>query len=667
MSGLLLIAAAFLSVNAPPDSLGAMPENAVLLQQEDYLEELLENEPEEYEERLAEIQQYADQPLNLNTATEDELQKLGILDAWQIKALLYYRNSYGNIVRMEELCENVDGFDRQTLNRLLPFVCLENSGNPPLPPFRQVIGKGKHQLTARYGRVLAKSKAFADGKYAGTPDSYYLRYTFNYKNRIQWGFAARQGAGEAFTRQGFDFYSGYLALKSFGIVKNLTVGTYKANFGYGLNIHSPAGFFGGLQAELLCGNGKGFRPYASGAEYGYLQGAALQLALPKTWQAGLFYSIARHDAGLQTDSASGKADFWDCIQSFPETGYHRTQTEILNRKRVPMQVFGLSVEKDIASARIGMMASGYLLGGIYTPELRRETLAGKNLSEVKPARGANLSVYYRYLLHRFHFYGEAALSHSLQGALLQGIQFKPAETFALAVQYTWQSAGYHAPYATVGNRRPPRPSVPGKEKHLFSYQGKVSLPANLRLEFSGSERVEKKDAGMPVHSEVFTGSLYYEPRRFTACLRFRLDNNKTRKGNSIRLNAAYRAPNGFFGESRLEMRDLGKGVLLMQDAGYQTDKGGLRIRLRVALFHTEGYGHRIYAYEPDVRYSASAPALYGKGMRLFILLSKSFGKFTAEIKYVHTLMDGVQAIGSGDNQIQGFLKPEIKVQLHLRL
>lgn len=632
---------------------------------EELLENLSENNPEACEEALTEWQRYAEHPVNLNTATVEDLQKLGILDPWQIKALMHYRDSYGRIVRLEELLENVEGFDTRTLEALEPFVCMDNADSPDLPSAKQIVRLGKHRLTARYGRLLKASKGFAENKYAGSPNSAYLRYTFNFKERILLGLAARQDAGEAFSKQGFDFYSGHLTLKSFGPIKNLTIGNYKADFGYGLNIHSPNGFFGGTQAGLLAGGGQGFRPYASGAEYGFLQGAAVQLKLPHAWQTSLFYSFDRHDANLQTDSLTQSNDFWNCLRSFPETGYHRTPTEIKGKDAVNLQIFGIAVEKDLTHARIGFLTSGYLLGGIYTPEHRTNN-KGDLHSQLRPARSANFSVYYQYLSRHFHLYGEAAVSHSAQAAVLQGIQYKPTETLAVDLRYTWQGAEYHAAYASIGNRRPSSPASPGTEKHLFSWQGKALLPADLRLEFSGSESIERKNAGIPVHSETFTGILHYEARRFSAYLRFRLDRTKNRNGSSLRFNAAYQS-NGFFGESRLELRDFSKGILLLQDAGYSALRGGFRIRLRVALFHTESYDSRIYAYEHDLLYSASAPALYGKGMRFFILLNKSFGRFTAEFKYSHTLMDGVQSIGSGDNRIKGFLKPEIKVQVHLKL
>lgn len=666
MFGSALLFCFLISGNAhAQDSLQRLAEQEMASHMENRMEDFSETPFEEDEERAAQMQQYAEKPLNLNAADEADLQSLGLLDAWQIKALLHYRESYGRLARLDELVENVKGFDAHTLERLRPFVCLEGEDSRLVPPAK--AGRfGKHRFLARYARALKESKAYAENRYAGTPDQVYLQYAFNRKDRIHIGFAAKQNAGEAFNKQGFDFYSGHFSLQRFGAVKTWVIGTYKADFGYGLNMACSRVFYGGT-SDLLVSNGTGIRPYASGAEYGFLQGSALQLSLPKAWSASLFYSDKRRDASLQSEAGSELSDFWDYVNAMPETGCHRTASEIKAKGAVREQIGGFVLEKTTAKARFGAVACGYVLGGLYTPEHKNSLGSNLLYSQLKAARGGNFSAYYRYLTKHFHFYGEAAFTETLQTAVLQALQYKCAEVFSLGTQYTWNSAGYYTPYASVGNSRPPRPAFSGTEKHVFSYHGKALLPAHFRLEFTGKETVERKNAQVPEHFHVFSGSLIYQPKRFTAYVKFRLDQSKSLQGHSLRFHASYQARNGFFGESRLEMRNFSKGVLLLQDAGYAAPQGGFRLRLRLALFQTEGYDHRIYAYEHDLLYAASVPALYGKGMRFFFLLSKSFGRFTAELKYAHTLMDGVQSIGSGDNEIKGFLKPELKVQLRWKV
>lgn len=653
------------SISRIPDTTALWREEEALRSMELILEDLLEEAPEEYAETLAERQAYRERPINLNNTDADRLRQLHILDEWQIQALLHYRESYGKIVRLEELTENVKGFSGKTLALLRPFVCLGESGERPASGGKNF---GKHRMLARYGRTLALSKAYTEHKYAGSPDQYLLRYTFERQDRFRLGLAAKKGAGEAFGKQGFDSYAGYLAFRQ-GLLKNLVAGTYRIDWGFGLNVHTSGNFFGELSPDMLTANGQGIRPYASGAEYGYLQGVAAEIKLPRLWQAGFFYSNLKHDATLSAvplNTAEENA-FFDYVRAYPETGYHRTASEIAGKNAVRQQICGLNLEKAFASFHIGLILSAYQTGGIYTPDLRLSNFEQTVFSSLPPSHGANFSLYYRWLIKQLHFYGEAALSHSAAPSFLQGLQWKPSELFALSARYSYHAAGYYAAYAAVPNPRPPDRTHPGTEKHEFSWQGKISLPAGFRLDVSGKETIESRNQGFALRTSRIGATLSLNRRPFSCYLRFRNEHTKSRNGCSLRLNLAYRMPFGLLGESRLETRDFGKGMLLLQDLGYALASGFFQCRLRMALFQTQGYDHRIYAYEHDLLYAASSPALYGKGIRFCLLLKGNLPKgFTLELKYAHTLMDGVQSMASGDNLIQGFLKPEIKAQLQYK-
>ena len=105
----------------------------------------------------------------------------------------------------------------------------------------------------------------------------------------------------------------------------------------------------------------------------------------------------------------------------------------------------------------------------------------------------------------------------------------------------------------------------------------------------------------------------------------------------------------------------------MQDFGYATPDNRLKIRLRIAVFQTKDYASRIYAYEHDVLYGSSVQALFGKGARIALNTRyEAFRWLVLEFKYAHTLQDGVQKTGSGDNETEGYLLPEIKIQARVR-
>jgi hypothetical protein len=61
-----------------------------------------------------------------------------------------------------------------------------------------------------------------------------------------------------------------------------------------------------------------------------------------------------------------------------------------------------------------------------------------------------------------------------------------------------------------------------------------------------------------------------------------------------------------------------RGYAIMQDV--QVDTGKLKVSTRFALFDTEDYDNRQYAYEKDVLYAFSLPAYNGRGTRQYLLL-----------------------------------------------
>ena len=66
--------------------------------------------------------------VNINKATEDELVKsVPLISAYLAKKIVKYRKENGNFQTLEELLQ-VDGFDRNLLRRIKPFLLLEGIG-----------------------------------------------------------------------------------------------------------------------------------------------------------------------------------------------------------------------------------------------------------------------------------------------------------------------------------------------------------------------------------------------------------------------------------------------------------------------------------------------------------------------------------------------------------
>ena len=66
----------------------------------------------------------------------------------------------------------------------------------------------------------------------------FIRYTYNYKQLLAYGFTGEKDAGEPFFRNaqryGFDFYSFHFFLQQSGIIRALAIGDFTVNMGQGL-------------------------------------------------------------------------------------------------------------------------------------------------------------------------------------------------------------------------------------------------------------------------------------------------------------------------------------------------------------------------------------------------------------------------------------------------
>jgi hypothetical protein len=110
------------------------------------------------------------------------------------------------------------------------------------------------------------------------------------------------------------------------------------------------------------------------------------------------------------------------------------------------------------------------------------------------------------------------------------------------------------------------------------------------------------------------------------------------------------------------------GYMVFQDIQFQPLKIPVNISTRFAWFNTESYDTRIYAYENDLLYTFSIPAYYGKGIRTYINLKyKISNKLDFWFKVGNTFWSDRNIISSGNNEIQGSNKTELKFQLRLKI
>jgi hypothetical protein len=109
------------------------------------------------------------------------------------------------------------------------------------------------------------------------------------------------------------------------------------------------------------------------------------------------------------------------------------------------------------------------------------------------------------------------------------------------------------------------------------------------------------------------------------------------------------------------------GVFLSQDVRW-TPHPSLAFEARLAAFDTDDYATRVFAYEYDLLYSFTVPALQGRGRRSYVLVrAQPSARWTVEAKYAVTRYRGVDAVGSGGLKTPGDRIREIRLQVRWRL
>ena len=389
-----------------------------------------ENELEELSGRLKE-------PVNLNIATREQLEQFPFLSDIQIEHLLAYIYIHGQMKTIYEL-QLVEDMDRQTIQYLLPFVCVEAINNESAFQWKTMLKSaakyGKHEVLTRMDIPFYKRKGY-EHTYLGPSVYNSVKYGFRYSDRLYAGVVAEKDAGEPFgalhNRYGYDYYSFYLLLKNCGRLKTLAVGNYRLSFGQGLVVSTDYLMGKTIYASSFNNRSGGIKKHSSTDEYNYFRGVAATVSVDNHWDVSAFYSHRRKD-GIITDGE---------ITSIYKTGLHRSRKEADKRNLFTLQSAGGNITYQQNRIKLGITGIYYVFNRPYEPELTgysKYNLRGNNFY--------NLGVDYAYRWYRFSFQGETAMGK--QGwASLNRLQYSPVQNTRLMLIHRFYSYNYWAMFA----------------------------------------------------------------------------------------------------------------------------------------------------------------------------------------------------------------------------
>ncbi|MBL7777485.1 MAG: helix-hairpin-helix domain-containing protein [Chitinophagales bacterium] len=643
-----------------------------------------ESESFDYDANIDELEYYKKHPINLNRTTAEQLNDLGLLTAQQISSLINYIALHGELISVYEL-QAVPKFDLKTIQLLLPYIEVNNNVNENIVPLKKLLSKGKFTIVSRYKQVVEKSKGYklTDGnRYLGNPANLFFRFRYQYGTKLSYGFTAEKDAGEEFfkgsNKQGFDYYSGHLFLRDMKVLRALALGDYEVRLGQGLIMWSGFGVRKSPAVMNVKRMGMRLRPYTSLNEFNFMRGAAVTLG-KKGFEFTAFGSLKQLDANsvvIGTDTTVSEEEFFT---SFNEAGFHRTPNEVADRSRLLTLNTGGNFSYNTKKWHVGANALYTRFFGKYQP-----TLYPYSQYNLQKNSLLNVSVDYHVLVRNVHLFGEAAMSDNRGFAVLNGAMISVDPKVDLSVVHRYFARNYQSLYANAFGES----SRPQNEHGVYAG---ISIKPIRQIRIDGYFDLYKSNWLKYLTDAPSWGSDNYlqftviPNKKMEAYVRYRFEWKKKNQTNnesafdylvddirqSLRFNVKYKVNESITLSNRVEWSHYRNGstkpengFVIYQDVNFKMLGFPLTFNARLAIYKTESYNTRIYAYENDVLYSFSIPAYYYNGMRWYFTARYAITRnIDVWFRVAQNHVFDSKTIGSGLDEINGTQRTELKAQV----
>lgn len=668
--------------------------------QENVLEQKIETLAENSDEELDftnifdNLMFFLENPIDLNHANIRDLQELLLLDDLRINNLMRHIKENGKLLSIYEL-QAVPGFDLPLIYRLLPYVKVERDLNRLNIGWREMLKNAKHEYFFRVSQIIEEQRGFApitpeeleaspNSRFLGSPQRYFTRYRYRYGNYFSVGFTGEKDAGEEFFRgsqpQGFDFMSAHVAIRNYGRLKSLNIGDYQAQFGQGLAFWSGFSFGKTADAMNIKRTAQGLRAYTSVNEAQFLRGVGATVNFGK-FDVSLFGS-RKFITGTAAEQDSASQDVI-AFSSFNLSGFHRTPNEVARKNNVRETIAGTHISYVRRTFNLGMTA-------VYSEYSARFQRANQlyNFFEFNDRRNLNLGIDYNYIYRNVNFFGE--VGRSANGAYAYTTGFIASLDPRMSVSFLHRNFArdYQALYsAAIGeatrniNENGTYLGMqlrPHKHVTISSYFDTFRFPW---LRFLINAPTVGHDGLVQVN--------YTPSRNFDMYFRFR-DRSRGRnipsdletliifpesqQQQNFRFDVSYKISPSFRLRNRVEyvrFQRFGQprefGYLIMQDIVYKPLSKPYSFSMRYALFDTESFNTRIYAFENDVLYSFSIPAYFYQGSRFYITTKYVVSrKIDVWFRYAETYFFNRTTSGSGLTEVQGPRRSDFRLQVRLK-
>lgn len=619
------------------------------------------------------IEELTQNRIDLNSADQNALLSIPYVDLSIANLIINHRKKFGDFYSTHELF-SVQGLDQETVNKILPFVKVDEKKIEQTIKERQTIPertsrniqqrKFKFQNRSRMQNDLQLRDGFIEDKFEGSKPKIYSRTILTYNKNISLNFLSEKDAGEKSLN---DFSSYSLSIENYKALKNFVVGDYNIEFGQGITMWNPYSFKKGGIAILPSSEfNKNIKPHRSAEENKFYRGTAVSLNIKK-FDFTFFYSKNKFDANV--DSVTNQ------ITSLSIDGLHRTENELHKKNLGEEKLFGGILNYKIRNK--------LYLGILYYQSDFSNSFQKENIFDISGSQFKYYSFTYNYFIKNILFSGEFSYNNT-SVASINSIQFAFSKDLTLVTSirnypknfysihgaafaesaedaqnefgiYTgikWRSPFglinfyydyFKFPYATFDN---PLPSS-GNE-FLFNLETKITNSILINFRY--------KNENKEITINTFENKIFSDRLKQNIRGELILNLNK-----NLRLKS--RVELNYFKINSTNEKE--NGLLTFQDIRYNATKN-LTIYGRIIFFKTDSFNSAIYEYENDLLGVLTNLPMYDEGMRYYIMLKYKFQDIiNISIKYSETYKPKEKYLSSGDSQIFNNVDNRLNLQLDI--
>ena len=627
-------------------------------------------EDEENSSTIDEAEQIEDNPLNLNTATLEELHRIPVLTN-MIASRIIARRKLALFTSVDELI-TVEGVTPEILSFIRPYVRIRKMREKSY-----MAGV----LLSRVSSEIEKRKGFMNDAYPGSPLKILnkIRLAVGDKevplastiSTIEVGALTEKDPGE---RSIANFSGGFGCISLPVFSTQIIIGNYQVEAAEGLIFWRASAMSKGSNVIApTCKNGSGIHPYLSTDENSFLQGIAASLEFSSV-HFQMFYSNKPVNATI---------DSLGQISSTDQSGLFRTENELHKQKSTRETLIGCRA--------IAYLCEGLKLGGtVYRTHFKNPLILKNGNGEITPQlwmQGMDIS----YTNRNIDLFTELAADRSHEIAMIGGMNYEPMTSLSVSFvvrKYPPEFQSIHGnAFGESGRDVQNENGVyvgvkvqPIDWVCVSTYYDQFNHPQPTQFIPAASHGNDFLALAECPITNTFELAFRYKRKESPSTLDDYDLYGRMMKQIIPRVQKYYRLTSELASSSYMQLSNRIEWTNIKYDGMKKSEHGillsqtmkctllpSLALRARVAIFETDSYDSRMYEYEDDLPRASSNPALYGRGLRWYLILQYNiFLKVDIGLKYSQTIKDDVTSLGSGLDEIKGHTQSLLAMQVDVR-